>query len=510
MKLILVALVSIMTNGACAEVADPCLVCQDGATAGADFAPFAADGVNATCGYMIDAIKNFGVETDECMAGGESIKSLCCLTNHCIACPDGITAGDDFAPFAEGGYYNGSCKEIVESYIFFGAGSDDCLINKNWDEALCCPNRPTNPCDICPNGLTVPDDFYPPDDWQTCKQNVDTLMLIESDSVICSEWGPLYKFACCSKTSTDVTTTAGIATTTTLIDGATTSTVASTFTSNATISSPCLVCQDGATAGDDFAPFAADGVNSTCVDLIEEIKGFDAESDGCMIGGEEVKSSCCPPPLENPCIACPNGITAGNDFAPYAEGGYLVSCKELIDFYGDFDVESDECLEKNWDEALCCPTTPVNPCIICPDGLIAPEDFFPFRDSQTCKGNIDTGKLIETESKACKEWGPYYEILCCPDMTITTSTNVEGSSTAATTASTATTTTSTTDATTSMDSTSSDATSTFATGNSELTPTTATVIPSTESIPSGDVTVFGLRVFAFTMSVSVLSSITIV
>ncbi len=504
----IVALVSILTSsGVCAEVVDPCLVCQDGATTGDDFAPFSADGVNVTCRYMIDAIKNVGVETFGCMQGGEQIKSLCCpplLENPCIACPGGITAGDDFAPYAEGGYDNTSCKETVEWYTYVGTGSDECLIYKNWDEALCCPTMPTNPCNICPNGLTVPDDFSP-DYGQTCKQYIDTFMLIETDSVMCSETGPFYQFACCSETSSDATTTAGTATTTMLIDGATTSMVASTSTSDATIASPCLVCQDGATAGDNFAPFAADGVNATCFDLIEEIKGFDAESYGCMIGGEEIVYWCCPAPLENPCVACPDGITVGDDFAPYADGGYLVSCKELIEGFSLSETESDECLEKNWDEALCCPTAPKNPCIICPGGLTAPEDFIPFFDSQTCKQNIDTAKLIEAESKACKESGPYYEILCCPDMTMTTATNFNGSSTAATTAGTATTTTSTTDATASPVSESApDATSTSAAGNSELTTTTATVAPSKVSNSSGGLTAIGLRVFAFIISVSVL------
>jgi hypothetical protein len=186
---------------------------------------------------------------------------------------------------------------------------------------------------------------------------------------------------------------------------------------------------------------------------------------------------------------------------PYAEGGYLVTCKELIEEYKFLDAENPECAWKDWEEALCCPTTPENPCNICPDGLTAADDFFPFGDSQTCKQNIDTAKLIEAESKECTEVGPFYEVGCCPNVTLITST-VEETITAATT----TTTTSTTDATIYTASTSLDATSTSATSDSELTTTTATLVTSTEPIPSGGVTVSGFSGFSFIIGVSSMYS----
>ena len=216
-----------------------------------------------------------------------------------------------------------------------------------------------------------------------------------------------------------------------------------------------------------------------------------------------VEGYCCPTTLENPCIACPNGITAGDDFMPYADGGNLAPCKVIIEDYKFFDAENPECAWKNWDEALCCPTTPENPCNICPDGLTAADDFFPFGDELTCKQNIDVFKLIEAESEACSKWGPAYKVRCCPHVTVTTSNPVVGTNTAATT----TVTTLTTDAITSTASTSVDATSTSATSDSELTTTTATVVTSTDHIPSGGMTASGFSGFSFLICVSAMCSL---
>jgi hypothetical protein len=247
------------------------------------------------------------------------------------------------------------------------------------------------------------------------------------------------------------------------------------------------MCPDGATAGDDFTPNAEfDEDPYTCKKYMDLFKTVEAESDMCELSQYIAGGYCCPTTIENPCVACPNGITAGDDFVPYAGIGYLKPCSKTIEDLRLLDAEHSLCgAEKEWEEALCCPTTPKNPCDICPGGLTAADDFFPPGDGQTCKQNIDTLMLMETESVACSEWGPFYKATCCPE------------------ASTAVTTTS---STASTDSTSSGATFTSATGNSELIATTATVIPSTEPIPSGGVIVFELRGFAFISSVSMILS----
>jgi hypothetical protein len=265
---------------------------------------------------------------------------------------------------------------------------------------------------------------------------------------------------------------------------------------------PCIICPDGATVGDDFAPFAEFDNNVTCEEYIEFFSQVEKESETCE-ESQQIVGLCCPTTFENPCIACPDGITAGDDFVPYAEVGYRKSCKEIIEEYQFYDAWNSFCAEKDWDERLCCPTTPKNPCIICPDGLTAADYFVPPGDSQTCKQNVDTFKLVEIDSNPCIEWGPYYKALCCRNLK-------ETSMAATTNTGTSTTTTLTTDATTSAASTSSDATSTTATDNSGLTSTTATVVPSTEPVALGGVTVFGVRGFAFIVGVSALSSIAFV
>jgi hypothetical protein len=180
-----------------------------------------------------------------------------------------------------------------------------------------------------------------------------------------------------------------------------------------------------------------------------------------------------PTTRENPCILCADGATAGNDFAPYAEIGYLKPCEVFIEYYRFLDAENSICSWKRWEEALCCPTEHTNPCNICPDGATAADDYIPFAEAGepfSCKKNIDTFKLIEAESEYCSEFGPIYNVGCCPNVMVAASTTVEEISTAATpTASTAATTIFTTGATTTSAAfTSPDAATTSVTGNVEL------------------------------------------
>ncbi len=400
------------------------MVCRDGATAGDDFAPYAADGLNATCADFIEEIKVNEAGSKLCVDGSfEDIRSMCCPEtlpeNPCIACPDGTTAGDDFVPWVKWGD-NKTCKEAVDSFAVYGAESEMCAF-KNSIKVNCCPTTTKNPCIMCP---------------------------------------------------------------------------------------------DGATAGDDFAPYAEyEDDPATCKDYIDDSTLYEEGTKMCEMS-QKLVGHCCPTTLENPCIMCPDGATAGDDFMPYAEGGNLIPCKAIIEEYNFVDAGNFLCDKwKTWDEAGCCPTAPKNPCNICPDGLTVADDFFPPGESQTCKQNIDTLKLIETDSEICSKDGQYYKVLCCPNVTVTTSTTVAETSTAATTiarnaaATGLTSGATTTDTTTSTASTSSGATSASATGNSELTTTTATVDPSTEPTPSGGVTVDGFGGCAFILGVSALYSI---
>ena len=111
---------------------------------------------------------------------------------------------------------------------------------------------------------------------------------------------------------------------------------------------------------------------------------------------------CCPTTPENPCIVCNDGTAASVNFALCAESRYLKPCKVCIKQYKFIDAENTFCIRRSWEEALCCPTTPANLFNIFPDGTTAADDFIPFAEEWehfSCKQNIDTFKLIETESE---------------------------------------------------------------------------------------------------------------
>jgi hypothetical protein len=68
-------------------------------------------------------------------------------------------------------------------------------------------------------------------------------------------------------------------------------------------------------------------------------------------------SSTWAPVVENPCIICPNGATAGrDDFQPFAGAGETKTCMELLDDMTNVAVEagSDLCESLSEIEALCC------------------------------------------------------------------------------------------------------------------------------------------------------------
>ncbi len=115
---------------------------------------------------------------------------------------------------------------------------------------------------------------------------------------------------------------------------------------------PCIICPDGTAVGD-FAPCTDDGDLRTCADLIDEAKLFDAGSYDC--GWFEFdETECCFTPPQNPCIICPDGATAGDDYVPEYAGNSM-TCLELINSSLDFESGSDACGLFDIDAAFCCP-----------------------------------------------------------------------------------------------------------------------------------------------------------
>ena len=131
---------------------------------------------------------------------------------------------------------------------------------------------------------------------------------------------------------------------------------------DAEVENPCLICPYGATAGDEYAP------HITCKELIDNATLFETGSLWCAQYEESAGMFCCLTTPQNPCTLCPNGITVADDYQPYNNG---VTCSDTIYYYAYYDAESDWCTvgrRASDMESRCCPTVANNPCTICPDG----------------------------------------------------------------------------------------------------------------------------------------------
>ena len=103
----------------------------------------------------------------------------------CIICADGVT-DSNFAPMASSGDST-TCGELVEQVKVFTEGEIMCDLMK-MNEPLCCPQAVIKPCNLCPSGITVGNDFKPnasDGDETTCKEMIDMLSKYESDSTMC-------------------------------------------------------------------------------------------------------------------------------------------------------------------------------------------------------------------------------------------------------------------------------------------------------------------------------------
>ena len=465
---------------------DLCTICPNGSTAGDNYTPYADIGDFTTCGEIIELAEEYEAGSEDCGLS-EAHELYCCPTvpeNPCIICPNGVLAKDDFAPYADIGDPS-TCAEIIELFTLYETASDFCGVIGEGNEALCCPadsdifdpvvdievvntlfcgmdyddavsscsettGCPTggacpngmscfagitcaalpppssappmdlidNTCIICPGGASAGEDFAPYADLDGMLDFIGSLFGF-GDSRTCgdlieaakqyntgSEWcglSEMHELHCCPTVPVN----------------------------------PCIICPNGATAGDDFVP-QYEGNTLTCKDIIDYDNQYEAESDYCGFIGKYDELYCCPeedvmstpsPTLspaegsegtvhtaDNPCIICPDGATAGDDFAPYTDSGNSMTCGELIDAAKSYEAQSAWCGLRNLDAVYCCPTAPANPCIICPFGAFAGDDFVlrPSTGSTTtCREIIDLAMRFESGSQYCK-LNEADEALCCP------------------------------------------------------------------------------------------------
>lgn len=114
----------------------------------------------------------------------------------------------------------------------------------------------------------------------------------------------------------------------------------------------------------------------------------------------------------NPCLICPNGGAARDDFAPYAWAGDPITCKELIDDAKLFETGSLRCAEYEfaiW--SFCCnaPTVSYIFCTLCPNGITVPYDYEPFNDGSTRTSIGAYQGLTVADNYNCAHWLDYYE-----------------------------------------------------------------------------------------------------
>ena len=273
------------------------------------------------------------------------------IDNTCIICPDGASAGDDFAPYADsdGGFFildfivslfgvgdSKTCGDLIEAAQQYSTGSEWCGLSE-MHELHCCPTVPENPCIICPNGATAGDDFVPSYEGNTltCKDLIDYANQYGAESDYCGFIGKYHELYCCPEEDMSPPSP----TPEVII---------------ITIDNPCIICPDGATAGDDFAPYADSGNSMTCGELIDAAKSYESQSAWC--GLRDVDAAyCCPTAPVDPCIICPFGAFAGDDFVLRPSTGSTTTCRENIDFAKLFESGSQYCKLNVADEALCCP-----------------------------------------------------------------------------------------------------------------------------------------------------------
>jgi hypothetical protein len=239
----------------------------------------------------------------------------------------------------------------------------------------------TSSCIVCPDGASAGDDFAPfgdSGDLTSCSEMIDAAKQYATGTELCAMM-QMDAVRCCPTA----------------------------------IENSCMICPDGATTGDDIVPYADMGFNMTCAELIEDYKLYESDSNYCQVYGELDKVYCCPPPVEDACIICPNGTTVAGSVIPFADLGDTRTCNEVIDYAKLFESNSNYCFQ-DIDEAACCPPPPENPCIVCPNGTTAAADFAPYAAMgiMTCSELVEFDMQFETDSDMCTL--EIDEAYCCP------------------------------------------------------------------------------------------------
>jgi hypothetical protein len=231
---------------------------------------------------------------------------------------------------------------------------------------------------ICPDGATVGDDFVPRSGL-TCDQLINTSALFESSSSFCGAHREMVELDCCPSVVNPPPTPVTPSPTPVPLIGIPPSSATATTTSStlaAEVDNPCVICPDGATAEEDFIPNASNGNSMTCTELIDKAMTLEAGSQTCAFS-KIYQVLCCPPPAIAP---SPDTI----------EATMTTTTASTLDSVVD------------------------NPCIICSEGTDSPE-YPPYAangDSRTCADLIDEAKQYESGTEDCG-YAELHESKCC-------------------------------------------------------------------------------------------------
>jgi hypothetical protein len=412
----------------------PCIICPDGSTnaAGDDHVPGTW---TQSCKYISDWAIQFETGTDACVVYGSIVPECCPLLtdsptssptteNPCIICPNGVTApeGDGWIPFSND---NRTCAELVRDALTVQSGTSECGWYEIDDTYYCCHSEPVIPCNLCPNGITADDDHVPESCLQTCKEISDMSQLYENGSDACGVLDDTVPECCPTSTVSPTTTftnpsiappvveTQWRITDSPIVATTLAPTPASTASTGTLIENQCVICPHGPSSSlDDYAPYAGDGDGRTCAQLIQEALTVESGTDDCG-WAEFDEIFCCYTSPTNPCIICPDGATAGDDFVPEIEGNTL-TCAVLIEFSILFASESDSCRLYGSVLPECCPPST---CVICPNGpSTGLDDYAPYAidgDGRTCAELIQEALTIESGTEDCG-WAELNDgIECC-------------------------------------------------------------------------------------------------
>ena len=284
----------------------------------------------------------------------------------CTLCPSGIVNSDLIVPDS-GGF---SCKEASD----LAERLDDTLpgcASALESRVFCCPDDivpVTNPCEICPSGVTNPDEIVPDSRQMTCSMLAAYGQTLDASSNKCLDSIPSRELCCpgCSFC-------------------------------------PAGFSVDGSTAIPGFD-------NKTCDSELAYSKTEISPAECTSVNAN--RNVCCPP--TNPCSLCPSGV-ANPDIVPPDANGF--TCSGLESWLTNFEQDDSQCTLSLYNRGFCCPAdiVPVaDPCKFCEDGLAVDDNTaVPDIAGLTCGILADVSKMTRKDEDLCLEFQGSRNI-CCP------------------------------------------------------------------------------------------------